>query len=269
MKIRICILSLALCFLALPVLAQEVTTTSEDALPDAGWTPEHPLYFLEQLVENLDIWFSFQADVRAEKVLKYADEKLAELKLLAETKQTRTEERSQQLIEKALGIQDKYQKRIELEIAKAEKTGIDISALRAKITEGFLRHGEVLTKVFSQVPENAKEAIGKVIDSSNVKYQVQLQKFDEPQKKALEDKLEQRVRVMEDLQLQQQNKGEDDKIQVQQRVNQQEKVGNTNDAETTDDTEITDDTETTDSFGNSGTKGSDSAQNGNGQSQKK
>ena len=52
----------------------------EAELPPPGLTPDSPFYFLDTLGEKIGMFFTFGTEKKAEKALKYADEKIAEVK---------------------------------------------------------------------------------------------------------------------------------------------------------------------------------------------
>lgn len=196
MSKKIFIFSVIFSFLALPVLAQ-TTSTSDSDLPDPGLMPDHPLYFLDKWAEKIDLWLTFKIEKRAEKALKYADEKLAEIQALAESKKAKIQERKQKLIEKALKLQELYQERAKEELNKAEEVGKNIEQLKERATERFMRHQEVLEKVLEQVPEVAKKAIEEVIDNSKARYEEQLQKFDESKQGVIQSQYKEREEELE------------------------------------------------------------------------
>lgn len=53
-------------------------------LPGPGITPDSPFYFVERLQENISMMFTFGAQAKAEKTLRFADERLAETLAMAE-----------------------------------------------------------------------------------------------------------------------------------------------------------------------------------------
>ena len=106
MRYKIITLCILFSLLALPVLAQDTTVTVDDDLPKAGWTPTHPLYFLDEWIEKIDLFFTYKAEKKAEKLLRFSGEKLAEMKVIVERQQKKTEAQKQKLIQKALEHQE-------------------------------------------------------------------------------------------------------------------------------------------------------------------
>ena len=70
----IAILALMLCSSGV-AYAQETETT----LPDPGITPDSPFYFIDQWGKSISLAFTFNAQEKAEKALRYADERMAEI----------------------------------------------------------------------------------------------------------------------------------------------------------------------------------------------
>lgn len=61
---------LVICFLA-PALANAASSNT-------GILPDSPFYFIEQIKENIDLMFTFNAETKISKTLSYADKRLAE-----------------------------------------------------------------------------------------------------------------------------------------------------------------------------------------------
>lgn len=55
-------------------------------LPSAGLTPESPFYFLDRFGENLRQFFTFNPEAKAKLQIKFAGERIAEIKVILETK---------------------------------------------------------------------------------------------------------------------------------------------------------------------------------------
>ncbi|MBA7493662.1 Foldase protein PrsA [subsurface metagenome] len=135
------------------VLAQEVE------LSDPGLTPDSPFYFLDTLGERIGMFFTFGAEKKAEKAIKYAEEKLAEVMAMVEKNQTEALEKANKNYQGFLGLAN-------IKIQEAKEKGKDIEELAVLITEKTLKHHGVLIKVFEKVPEQAKETIQKAIEVS-------------------------------------------------------------------------------------------------------
>jgi len=123
--------------------------------------PTKPLYFFTTLLEEIDVFFTFDDDIKIEKRLEYAEKRISEMALMAEqgneAELEKVRARYERQIAQALKIANKHS---EMAQEKAEK----IEAQRAK-------HLEVLGKVYNQVPEEAKPSIEKVIEKTNARYE--------------------------------------------------------------------------------------------------
>ena len=113
------------------------------ALPDAGLTPESTFYFLDKLGEALREFFTFNPDAKAHLQIDFAAERIAEIKIILETKGVDA---------KGLNI---AQSRLQANIAKAagivesEKSkGKDVKELAKSISDDFDANKEALKQAF-------------------------------------------------------------------------------------------------------------------------
>ena len=79
MKIKIVLISL----LFIPAL---VFAQNQAVLPNAGLTPESPFYFFDKLGEALREFFTFNPEGKARLQITFAAERVAEIKVILETK---------------------------------------------------------------------------------------------------------------------------------------------------------------------------------------
>jgi len=119
-------------------------------LPKAGITPDSPFYFLDKFGEKIGIFFSFSAESKAKKAMKYAEERLAEARVMAEKKKTNETKEVAQSYEQLLDLAEKKINKVERKEEIASKMG-----------EATSKHLAVLEDVLEKVPEKAKEAIKK------------------------------------------------------------------------------------------------------------
>lgn len=136
-----------------------VTLAQEVELPSPGLTPDSPFYFFDTLGEKIAMFFTFGAEKKAEKALKFAEEKLAEVKVMVEKNRTKAVEKATQKYQDFLNVAN-------IKIQEAKEKGKDVEELVILITEKILKHQEVLVDVFEKVPEEAKTAIQKAIEIS-------------------------------------------------------------------------------------------------------
>ena len=167
MKKLLLILILAVfLFFTANVFAQEEEATNstnilqaEEELIGPGLLPNHPLYFLKSLSEGIGNFFTFGQVNQAQRAMMLAEKRLAEANtLIAQGKN-----------ELAQRTMERYQERFTNAFAfaqKAKEAGQNTDEVMAKIAENTLRHQAVLSRVYEQVPEEAKGAIEQAMESS-------------------------------------------------------------------------------------------------------
>lgn len=113
------------------------------ALPKAGFVPESPFYFFDKLGEAIQEFFTFNPQAKARLQITFAAERIAEIKIILETKGV-----------EAKGL-DVAQSRLQANIAKAanivsnEKSkGRDVSALAQDLSDKFEAPKSALTQTF-------------------------------------------------------------------------------------------------------------------------
>lgn len=113
------------------------------ALPSAGLTPESAFYFVDKLGEALREFFTFNPEGKAHLQIDFAAERIAEMKIILETKGVEA---------KGLAV---AQARLQANIARAagivesEKSkGKDVSGLAKSISEDFDANKEALKQTF-------------------------------------------------------------------------------------------------------------------------
>lgn len=131
----------------------------EEELADPGLLPNHPLYFLKTLSENIGTFFTFGQINRVSRQMFLAERRLAEAELLLAQGET----------ERAEKMMNRYQKRFARALVlleRAKEDGQNTDEAMVKIAEKTLRHQMVLSRVYNQVPEQAKEAIRQAMENS-------------------------------------------------------------------------------------------------------
>jgi len=142
------------------LLAMPVFVSAET---NAGITPSSRFYFFDTAFEKINLFFTFGAEKKAHKALKYADERLAEAEEVAN-------ENNPEAVEEAM---ENYQANISLatekskELEDEEKT----KKLLNTVSENTTKHQETLARVLEKVPEEAKEAILHAIEVSKKGYE--------------------------------------------------------------------------------------------------
>ena len=148
-----------------PVSAQ----ASPAVTADPGVLPDSPFYFLKSWSESIQLFFTFDAERKAEQYLHLAEVRLAEYeKMLEKGKE-----------EIATLTLEKYGSQLERALAKAEelKAGNEEVAneLKQEAEKAAAKHLKVLERNLEKVSESAKEGIERALESSKK----QLEKLDD------------------------------------------------------------------------------------------
>jgi len=134
-----------------------ITQAQFGFLPKAGLTPDSPFYFLDKWGESMSMAFSFSSEAKAEKALKFSEERLSELKVMSEKNKTKQVTKLAENYRESLkSAQDKSKE------IKSEKK----SEVEARVASSTSKHLSVLEEVLNKVPEEAKEAIRKAKENS-------------------------------------------------------------------------------------------------------
>jgi len=164
-------------FLGTVILAQETE------LPKPGLTPDSPFYFLDTLGEKIGMFFTFGAEKKIKKAIKYAEEKLAEVKVMVEKNKTKALERATQKYQKFIGLAN-------TKTTENKERGKNVEELATLIIEKTLKHQEILIEVFERVPGEAIEAIQKAIEVSGKGFEEAVQAVTGAKKEELQQKIE-------------------------------------------------------------------------------
>jgi hypothetical protein len=151
--VLITILSFLLFSFGIQVLAQEVD------LPSPGLLPDSPFYFLKTWKEQIQLFFTFDAEKKAEQYLHLADVRLAEYQKMIEKGK---EEIAQRILAK-------YEKQLGHALSKAQELqnkGKDNQDLLKKIEDTTTKHVSVLEKNIENAPENTRKGFEKALESS-------------------------------------------------------------------------------------------------------
>lgn len=172
-----------LTIIILLLLFGTISLAQNTELPSPGITPDSLFYFLDTLAERIGMFFTFGAEKKAEKAIKYAEEKLAEVKAMAERNKVKALEKANQKYQEYLGLANKR-------VQEAKEKGKDVEELAILITEKILKHQEILVEVFEKVPEEAKMAIEKAIEVSRKGLEEAVQAVTGAKKEELQQKIE-------------------------------------------------------------------------------
>lgn len=135
---------------ALPLAASAATSP--------GIKPGSIFYFFDTAFEKIDIFFTFSPEKKAEKALKYADERLAEAEAVAKDKNT-------DAVKTAI---INYESNIALAQEKSKDVGdkVKAEALLISIADNASKNQEVLTDVLAKVPDEAKGVVEQGIEAN-------------------------------------------------------------------------------------------------------
>ena len=122
----IAILALMLCSSGV-AYAQEAEAT----LPDPGTTPDSPFYFMDQWGKSISLAFTFNAQKKTEKALRYADERMAEIDAMIAQNKVKEATRAANEYQNCMGIATKN-------MEQARLKGIDVSEEVALMVEKHL-----------------------------------------------------------------------------------------------------------------------------------
>ncbi len=140
------------------VLFSGTAYAQDEELPDPGITPDSPFYFLDNWGKSVGMFFAFGPEAKARKALEYAEERLAETRVMA------AENRMKEMTQAANG----YNNFMSLVNQRAEEAGQQGSSdnLSEMVALATLKHLSVLDKVKDRVPEEAWGAISRAREVS-------------------------------------------------------------------------------------------------------
>ena len=141
--------SILISFLFIPVLA---FAHEPVALPNAGLTPESAFYFVDKIGEALREFFTFNPEGKAHLQIDFAAERIAEIKIILETKGVNAKglEVAEARLREHLGDAAEI-------VIKQKNKGKDVSELAKSISEDFDANKEALKQAFKD-QERALEA---------------------------------------------------------------------------------------------------------------
>lgn len=164
---RLIAVGIATAVLVVPVLAAAQVTAS--TLPDPGTLPDSPFYFLKSWREQIQLFFTFSAEKKAEQYLHLAEVRLAEY-------QKMIEKGKEDVAKRTL---EKYEEQLSRALAKAEELkekGEEVAdELKREAEETAARHLKVLEQNLDKVSESAKGGIERALEASKK----QLEKLDD------------------------------------------------------------------------------------------
>ena len=141
--------SILISLLFIPILALAHESV---ALPSPGLTPESAFYFVDKIGEALREFFTFNPEAKAHLQIDFAAERIAEIKIILETKGVNAKglEVAQSRLRAHLGDAAEI-------VVKQKNKGKDVSELAKSISEDFDANKEALKQAFKD-QERALEA---------------------------------------------------------------------------------------------------------------
>lgn len=144
MKRLILIIASLFVLLAVPAKAQMV----DYYLPYPGYLPDHPLYWVKMVRDRVDLWLTFKQETKLERLLSYADKRLAA---------------GWALVEKGkidLGVSTLTKGEKYLDQAMVLSTHIE----ETKLNKAKLKHWEVLTLLKDKVGDKHQGVVTQMVE---------------------------------------------------------------------------------------------------------
>ena len=162
-KIYLSILVFGLLCVPTVVFAQEDMVIAPSPTGDVEVTvpisPDSPFYFLTSVYEAIDMALTFDDEAKLDKALEFADRRVAEMDLIAESG-------DEAKLEK---LQEKYEKHIQTAEKIAAKNQEKETEMIQTIVQAQSKHILKLKDVAEKVPLSAKENIDRVIGNAQLK----------------------------------------------------------------------------------------------------
>jgi len=151
MKQKIFRIPLLICVLLTSLLIGGAACAQDEELPEPGFTPDSPFYFLDKWGKDIGMFFAFGSEAKAEKALQYAEERLAEVRAMAGKNRVREMERAANDYEGFMAMV-----RERLETATRYGMSDNVSERVSLATEKHLR---ILDRIKDELPEQSRAAL--------------------------------------------------------------------------------------------------------------
>lgn len=140
------------------------------SLPDPGVTPDSPFYFLKTWKEQVQLFFTFNAEKKVQQFLHLADVRMAEYQKMLEKGKTeiaqKTLEKYQKQLDRALQKAEELKAKKDARKEKSDQIEKETSTTTPKIKELNERHIQILQKNLEKVPEAARESLRRALENS-------------------------------------------------------------------------------------------------------
>lgn len=140
------------------ILSVAITPVPALAQTDTGPTPGSFWYGVTTTFENINLFFTFNSEKKAEKALRYAEKRLAQAASAAEGGNGGATETALADYEAKFALASESSKNVK-DAERAEK-------LFTTIADNSIKHQETLAVILEKVPEEVREAIKKAIEVS-------------------------------------------------------------------------------------------------------
>ncbi len=163
-----------------------------DRLPIPEIMPDTPLYILKLWYEKAIIFLSFGDIKKAERYSKLAAERLKEAEQMVKVGKEELAKKAlaeyEVYLNKALGKADELKQQAAESVK--QKARENINQTLEKVSESTLKNQEVLLRVYELVPDQAKEAIERVIELTKTGYEHAVEAISGIKKEELQQKAE-------------------------------------------------------------------------------
>lgn len=136
-----------------------ISADFEEDLPTPGILPDSPFYGLKRAFEGIGNVFTFGNERKAERAIKLSEKRLSEAR-------ASVEEEKHELSERLMEDYEKNLMKAEEIVERAQERGRNMTQVRERVAKATSRHIEVLENVLEKVPEQAKPAIQRALESS-------------------------------------------------------------------------------------------------------
>jgi hypothetical protein len=140
--------------LGITVFAQNIT------LVQPGLLPDNPFHGFQNFFEQLQLFFAFNPQAKANIHLQFAERRLAEMNLALQENKT-------DLVHALSQDYENEMNQTETEVDNAKGLGQNVTVLAQHVAEETFKHHLVLQNVLNKVPDQAKFAIEHAINVSS------------------------------------------------------------------------------------------------------
>jgi len=164
------------------VIAEDLGTQSPNLLPG------NPFYFLKEWSRSIQLALTFDAVKKAELQLKFAGEKIMEIKKIAEnSSSTETMNKAVENYQKSMDKVKNYAEKIKEKVSQNEKIG--------KFLDKFVQHEALQNKILEKLQTQVSTTTFQKIEENR---ETHIEKFENVMQK-LEDRTDKQIEILNDL----------------------------------------------------------------------